>query len=70
MEKQKQPLRSKPPFLGIAFFFLLGFFIVKREINTEENIYLLVFGWILLLISIVLSISTLYKIFKPHFKKK
>jgi Ni,Fe-hydrogenase I cytochrome b subunit len=72
---QKQPLNvfRKAPFLAIAFLYILGFFITQKskyDSSTTLGIVMLIFGWICMLISMALSVSFLFRLFKEQFKKK
>jgi TRAP-type C4-dicarboxylate transport system permease small subunit len=79
MENQTKDTKSRPsifrrlPLLPIAFLYLLGFFIVRKsnfDSSTALDIGMLIFGWLCIVGSLVLSISVLVSLFKAAFKKK
>lgn len=70
MSNSKQPNTLKP-FLGIAFFYFLGFMLTRKgSTDTTIGTIMMVAGWLLLVLSMVLAIIFIFRVFKDAFNKK
>jgi len=71
-EKQQIPIKKKRTFLPIAFLYFLGFYITQKsgyDSTTSIGIAMLIFGWLCMLLSMLLSVSMLFRLFKEHSKR-
>ena len=59
-------------FLPIVFLYFLGFFITQKsnyDSTTTLGIAMMIFGWLCMLLSMLLSVSMLFRLFKEHSKR-
>lgn len=59
--------------ISIIVLYGLGFWTVYKsglDTNTTWGTIMIIWGWLMILLSVIVSILNIYKIFKPYFKKK
>jgi choline-glycine betaine transporter len=72
-EKEQPFVKKRPPVFAIAFLYIMGFFITQKsdyDSSTILGIAMLVFGWLCMLMSMFLSITVFFRLFKEYSKKK
>lgn len=66
------PKRRTSPLFAIAFFYLMGFLAIRSDYDTSSASGIIIFtiGWLFILLSLVLAVLALFRLFKENFKRK
>ncbi len=71
-EIQTEKPKRRAPLFAMAFFYIMGFLIIRGDYDTSSlgGVAMVIIGWLFLILSIVLAVIVLFRMFKEHFKKK
>ena len=70
--QKESPKRRTAPLFAIIFFYFAGFLAIRSDYDTStaSGIIILTIGWLFILLSLVLSVLVLFRLFKENFKRK